>query len=147
MEMTCMLSAQSASKTLNFGNAKTKQKRSETFRLTSGTFWNVAAKMQVLGICIPLIFVLVAAPKTYNTDAMDGRVDKEAPSLQAVPGTYTGNGVEGRAGEGSMDAEAVVEQIFQWAKSMGLVPLQVPTNVYNYIMENIPILGRFITSA
>ncbi|KAM7289307.1 uncharacterized protein ISCGN_029438 [Ixodes scapularis] len=107
--------------------------------------------MQVLGICIPLIFVLVAfataAPKTYNTDAMDGRVDKEAPSLEAVPGTYTGNGVEGRAGEGSMDAEAVVEQIFQWAKSMGLVPIQVPKNVYNYIMKNIPILGRFIKSA
>ncbi|XP_042144685.1 uncharacterized protein LOC121834856 [Ixodes scapularis] len=107
--------------------------------------------MQVLGICIPLIFMLVAfataAPKTYNTDAMDDRVDKEAPSLEAVPGTYTGNGVEGRAGEGSMDAEAVVEKIFQWAKSMSLVPIQVPKNVYNYIMENIPILGRFIKSA
>ncbi|CAN7975103.1 unnamed protein product [Ixodes persulcatus] len=107
--------------------------------------------MQLLGICIPLIVVLVAfvtaAPKTNNTDAIEGRVDKEAAFLEAVPGPYTGNGVEGRAGEGSMDVEAVVEQIFQWAKSMGLVPVQVPMNVYNYIMENIPILGRFITSA
>ncbi|XP_042144729.1 uncharacterized protein LOC121048261 [Ixodes scapularis] len=103
--------------------------------------------MKHLGIYFLSILALVAfataAPMTHNHEGVDGRVDKEAEF--AGPMSFKHDAVEGRVEteEGRADNAGFIESIVSFFKSLALAPITVPLEIFNFIIQRIPVIGRF----
>ncbi|KAM7289305.1 uncharacterized protein ISCGN_029436 [Ixodes scapularis] len=91
---------------------------------------SMTAKMQLFVICGLSVLALVefaeAAPQSYRSEAMEDRAEKEG---------------------GTKNEDGFFVKLIKLAERLTLAPIRVPLEVFNFILQHIPIIGRFFTPA